>query len=370
MSFPVYDLQIYSAVTGERLAIITDKQFTEMRFTKRVNAIGALAVTFETDIDRWISLFNQQDMMIDVRRNSIVEGTFLLTSRQRGAQGLTEYFVIGGMSPEHLMSRRLIDPADDVNQPNGGYVTKAGPLDTILRELLRENMADLASDARQFPNVVIADVSGTGDPRGFRLRYDKLDTTVYDLLESGNIDLHVVRTTGNTLEFRLERIGTDRAYDSAQPLKPVTLFSPERGNLLNPSYLEAWDESITFVYIGGAGDGATRTILKLGNNLEIVKSPYGRRESFRDMKSSDTAITNLYTEAITVLQRNRISEQFEYDLVGQRGGSTYRVDYFIGDYVTIKWGEVFQRVRITQIEFNLNPNGETMTVQVDTDVAV
>jgi hypothetical protein len=363
MSLNNYDVIAINPLTGRTAAYLTAEQMVELRFSVKVNDIGALAITLEKNIDTFWEIFSIPDMLLDVRRNGVVEATYLLTMRQLGAEGNQEFMVIGGMSLEQLISRRITDPTDDSIQPNGGFITKAGATDTILRALLREQLGDLASVARQMPGIVIADVAGTGTPRGLRTRYDELSQTILNVLRSSNIDVEVVRTNGSTIEFRLAPRGTDRTYSSNFP-NPFTALSPERGNLANPSYVEDWSDAITFIYVGGKGEGANRQILKLPNTSGINESPYGRREYFTDARESIT-VSDLLTVASSELNTRAKQTKFDFDIIGERGGSTYRIDYFLGDTITVYWKNFIQNVRVNSVEFNIKASGETLEVEVD-----
>lgn len=363
MNLHDYDVIAIDPASGRTLGYLTAEQMTELRFSIKLNDIGALAMTIEKNVEALWDTFSRPDILFDVRRNGVVEATYLLSMRQLGADGNKEYMVLGGMSLEQLIARRIIDPDDDSNLPNGGYVTKAGPVDDILRSLLREQLADLASTVRQMSGVTIADVLSVGDLRGFRKRYDELNAVVLELLRSSNIDVEVVRTEYQNIEIRFAPRGTDRSYTTNFPGR-FTAFSPERGNLANPSYIEDWSESRSFVYVGGKGEGANRQILQQGNPTAINESPYGRRELFVDSRDGVTG-TDLLTTANAELNEKAPSTEFDFDIVGDRGGSVYRTDFFLGDVVTVYWKARQNDVRINGIEFSVTSKGEEMSIDID-----
>lgn len=363
MSLGNYDVVVIHPISGRTIAYLTAEQMSELRFSTKINDIGALAITLETNVDAFWDVFSIPDLLMDVRRNGTVEATYLLTMRQLAANGDQEYLVIGGMSLEQLISRRITDPDDDSVLPNGGFITKAGAVDTILRALMREQMGDLASAARQTPGLTVPAVGGIGPSRGFRTRYDELNSIMLSILRSSNIDVEVVRTSGQNIEIRFAPRGTDRTYTNNFP-NPFTAFSPERGNLTNPSYIEDWSNAVSFIYVGGKGEGANRIILKQGNPTMLSESPYGRREYFTDAREANT-VTDLLTVSGSELNTRAKKTEFEFDIVGERGGSTYRIDFFLGDTVTVYWKNFRQDVRINGIEFLVNTSGESIAVEVD-----
>lgn len=363
MSLNRYDILAIDPVTGDIITYLTATQVTELRFSAKINAIGALTFTIESNIDFYWNLLNRPDILLEIRRNNIVEGTYLLTLRQLGANGNSEYLTIGGMSLEQLLARRVIDPADDSVQPNGGYVTKAGPADTIIKALIEEQAGVLASNTRRFPNFIVADVPGTGTLRGFRKRYEPLIDTVFEVLKASSTDIEIVRKERQVLEVRLAPRGTNRSFSANFP-GAYTAFSPERGNLTDPSLLEDWSEAVSWVYVAGSGTGTNRVILKQGNPSQLVTSPFGRREFYTDARDAETT-TDLLTKAVAELNERNVVQEFEFDILSNRGGTIYREDFFLGDVITAYWRNTRIEVRINSIEFTATEREELLTVEVD-----
>lgn len=368
MSLATYTIQIYDPRTGGRIGYYSGSQLREIRFSRLLNDIGAMVLSFERDVDAVYSLFNLKDLLVDIVRDNIVEGTYIVSSRQRLVDGNTQIVNIGGLSLESLLSRRLIDPTDDSVQPNGGYVTKAGPVDTILAELVDEQIGPSASSARQIPNLSVVTPSGIGDLTGFRKRYGTLLVVIQNFLSSRNIDLKMTRSEYTNIEIKFEKRGNDKSYSTHAPTGPYTIFSILRGNLNNPDHVIDYQDEITCVYVAGPGEGANRTILIVPDVSRVIQSPYGRIESFVDYRSASSETSSLSqqlnAEALNQLNGGLPEITFTFDLQTNISGSTYRNDWDLGDIVTVFWEPIQDDVRINKVEIQASAQGETIEMGV------
>src|SRR5690554_4624822 len=117
MPLPHYQLTIVDAASGTTKAVITGSGLDNLRYSRALNNIGALALTLPEGID-WPSIFTL-DTLIEVARTSPITGalqvedTYLTRLTHRFREGDTELFVVGGLSLNHLLARRVIDPDDD-----------------------------------------------------------------------------------------------------------------------------------------------------------------------------------------------------------------------------------------------------------------
>jgi hypothetical protein len=362
MTLPTYLLNIYDPETGNRLLTLTDHQFSELKWSKHTQDIGALAITIRKNFEAVGLLISYPHLLVDVVRDGVTEGTYITLVTQRAMNDSDEFIVVGGLSPEWLLTRRIVNPDDDTVSPNGGYVTKAGALDTILRELLRENLADLASTSRQVVSLTVPAVSGVGTASGFRLRYEELWEEVKGQLQGSNIDIDVVHTGSGNLEILLEKQGTDKSVGGNPSIGPYTVLSPLRGNLVDPSFSYDYEDDVTYSYVAGPGEGISRSILKLGDNSRIVASAYGYQESYDTVGNLEgSLVSTLTTRARANLQEGL--PDFSLDIkIRQKAGFVYRTDWVLGDFITAYWPPIQEDIELVGLEVTVSSGGEEMEI--------
>lgn len=373
MSLPDYQLTIVSPSSGQPLTVITGSGLDGLRFSRVLNGIGSLALTLPEGED-WASIFTL-DTLIEVARTDPVTGglrtedTYLTRLTHRFREGDQELFVVGGLSLNHLLARRVVDPDDDTLAA-GGYSTKAGPADDVMRAYAREQCGDLASAARQFPNFSVGPVLSVGGGVGKRARYENLLELFQELAKAGQMDFTTRRLTGNTLRLTIEPIGSDKTRSTNYPFAPFVMFNPVRGNLENPSLLQDRKGEGTYVYALGQGPGEFRIVSQV-SGLGIVDSPYNRIEFTEDIRLAERGFgQQLLTGARDALISRQAQKVFTFRITGDLPGAVYHVDWEIGDLVTCAWDAVELNLRITEVELDISADGESINVKVEPESVV
>lgn len=367
---PDYQFVAIDPATGAVKQIYDGVALYDAIYNRPLDDIGALSMTLpgdNADLDNIFSL----DTMIEVLRTSPstghlqVEDTFLVRLTHRFREGNEARYVIGALSLNHLLKRRLIDPDDDPTAA-GGYSTKAGLSDVVMRAYAREQIGDLASAVRQVPNFSVGGVLGIGSPVGKRARYDNLLSVMQELALQGNMDFIVRRITGNTLRLTIEPIGTDKTKTTNYPFTPFVMFNPARGNLENPSLLIDRKEEANVVYALGQGQGEFR-ITSIVQGYGVADSPYNRIEFSQDIRLAERGEPQqLLTGALNALKENQIKQEFTFEVSGSAPGATYRLDFDIGDLVTAAWEDTSIDLRIRDVEISLSQSGEKMSIVTET----
>jgi hypothetical protein len=295
------------------------------------------------------------------------EETYLCRLTHHFRDGDEEKLIIGGFSLNHLLTRRIVDPADDPLAA-GGYSTKAGPADDILVAYAREQCADLcATVARQFPNFSVAASSSTGDSVGRRLRYDTLLKVFQDVCNQTStnlMDFQIVRLYGNTLRLIVAPIGTDKTRTRNYPFAPFVELNPQRGNLNDPSLLFDRKQEQNYVYALAQGPGESRIVTRVTGD-GTFDSPYNRIEFTTDIRNAERgAASTVLTSARAALFDKQPKKEFSFKPQGTEPGAVYRVDWDVGDVVTCTFDADSFDLRITAVEINLSPDNEEISVTV------
>lgn len=376
MTYSAHEILIISPTTGGVLKILSPSQVDEFKYSRVINDVGVFAMVFRgrEQVEEVYSLFTT-DTLVEVYRDDqtqslshmVKENTYLTRKRERyiDDDGI-DMFIVGGVDLNDFLNRRIVDPNDDSVQPNGGYATKSGAADTVLRDYIREQAGELASSLRITPGLDVPAVPGIGTAIGKRLRHDILLEVVRDVANSTNIDFSISRITDLSFEVFIGQLGTDRTYNTNKTSRRYVVFSPNRGNLLNPRYSIDETEEVTYLYVLGPGQGTNRTQLELSNNARVNASPYNRIERVKDARDTQPGqAVQLLTEGRLELIDQAVKIEFNANISAQLGGTKYRIDWVLGDRVTIAWGNQRDDVRIIGIEITLTGTGEQLVIKIE-----
>lgn len=363
-----YQVSVISCTTGLLLHIFDPQSFYDLRYNRALNDVGALVMTFPF-MSNLPALF-AKDNFVEVTRTDPVTGqleveeTYFTRLTHRFREGNEERYIVGGMSLNHLLARRVIDPADDPAGA-GGYSTKAGAADTIMRAFAREQMADLASVDRRFPNLIVDLVPGTGVNTGKRARYDNLLKAFQEMASQGQTDFIIHRTTDNNLVLTILPIGQNKTRSANYPFHPFVQFDPNRGNLSNPSLVIDAKQEQNFCYALGQGQGDTRILSKVPGET-LGDSPYNRIEFTEDVRQSDRSNAfYLLTAARASLQENQAARDFTFEPIPEASGTIYNQDWTLGDKITATWDEESVDLRVTDVEINIDDQGESIKAKLE-----
>lgn len=368
MSLPNYQVVVVSPVDGTTQIIYDGTAIQNLRYSRVLDDVGKLAL--ELDRDQDLTPLFPVDTLIEVQRTSPVTGqlqvedTYLSRITTRLREGDIERFVVGGVSLNHLILRRVVDPDDDPAAV-GGYSIKQGAADDVMRGYAREALGDLASADRQMNNVSVGAVASVGQLVGRRIRYENLLEVFQSLAEQGDVDFIFRRITGNTIQLQIAPIGTDKTYTTNYPFAPFVYLTPQRGNLTDPVLTLDRKDEANFVYALGQGPGEQRIVLPLQGD-GVSDSPYNRIEFALDARTSERGDTlQLLTAARNALFDRRQQQEFSFTPTGSEPGNVYRQDWDLGDKVTAAWGDVRIDLRVREIEIQISAGGEDISCKLE-----
>ncbi len=370
MSLPDYQVVVVSQDSGLVVAIYDSPAFDSLRYSRKVNDIGTFVLVFPYT-DSYYNAFSW-DNFVEIRRTNPLTGhmeleeSYLVRARHRFREDNDERLVVGGMSLNHLLARRIINPLDDPTALDG-YSVKSGPADTVMRDYVREQAADLASAIRQFPGMSVPAVPGGGATINKSFRYDNLFNAMQEMAVGSAIDFQVLRTDYYYTEVVIGVIGTDKTRTTNEPLVlPWLGLSPQRGNLDNPSLkIDRTDEK-NYVYVLGQGQGEQRIVVE-DYTTDVVLTRFNRIEFVKDQRNVDkTDTSGLTSSATEQLNKNKVKNDFTFDVSDTNQGSIYRADWELGDKGTAIWDQEELDLRITGVEIEIDSSGEQVAVSVET----
>lgn len=371
MSLLKYALHIYN-YEGELIKVFTSQEFIELKYDRVLNDVSTFACIFAGNEADWLTtnlmLPTALDYFIEIYRLSadgltrVKEETYLLRLANPFESESGRYFAIGGVSLNHLLLRRIIDPQDD-SRASGGYVTDANVSSTLIANLVKEHLGSNASISRQIPNFSIVS-DGTGLTAGGRWRYDSLLTVVQDIATKGGVDFIISRSTANNIVFTVGTLSTDRTITTNYPNGDYTLMKRERGNLVNPSLVLDYQDQKNYIYALGNKNEDNQTVLKL-QGTGVSYSPYNRIE-FSTTVRKDDGSDSLYllTGAVAAIADNLPKIELTFPVQNMQGVQ-YKVDWDIGDLISVQWGDYQDDLKVTSIEVNVKNDDDTLSIGIE-----
>lgn len=283
-----------------------------------------------------------------------------------------EYMMlVSGRCAKSLFARRIIYPQR----------TFTGTVWNRMYWMLYYNAVNPAAsnpdaENRQIPNITISDV----DP-GIKGISDKTQHTgtnlmdaVIELLAANDLGWKVTKDGSG---FTVTLIsGTDRTINQTEN-EPV-VFADELNNLISTDYEKDMTGYANVAQVAGEGEGSSRIWagIDLTGTASGIYSGLDRYESFVDARDLQKKTTNesgnettltdaeyiaqLQARGMESLKTTEYTESFEGEV--DWGAYKYRVNYDVGDIVTIKnqYG-ISADIRIVAVEEIEDENGYTVT---------
>ncbi len=342
------------------VAVWSTVHFRKLAYSLASNRPGLLDLTLDAaqaPAGRFVL-----DGLIEVHRKneaagmaSYLEQAWLLRTPQYviSDRGLTSYqaTAVGLLD---LLARRIILAA-----PGSAGAAKTGAAESVLKAYVEEQAGPTAG-GRAIPGLTVTPSGGTGASVSLDRAYENLLDVAAEICQAGGGDM-VVSYLGNaafSLDWYYPRQGTDRTEGNAAGLPPV-IFSVDHGNLQVGSYAYDRIDELTAIYVGGEGEGASRTIALALNADRLAESPLNRREAWRDERQGTGAA--LVTAGEAALTEDSAKRQ-KLDLtVRQTPSCLYGKHYWLGDLVTVRFAGITMSKKITGVSVTVS--GDTSAVE-------
>lgn len=264
---------------------------------------------------------------------------------------VTENWLIKGYSLKSILGRRITIP------PVGlAYDTKQGNAETIMKHYIERNVTNPLDTDRKISEIVIATNLSRGPSFSWQSRYENLGEEIVTLALISGLGWSVYLDT--TLKKLVFDVMEGRDLTVNQSVLPPVIFSPQFDSLKSLSYTESDLNYKNIAYVGGAGEGELRRVIKIGSTTGL-----GRHEIFidaRDIQETDENDQPIPEATVIQALTQRGQQQLdqltqEQYLEGQiltKSPFKYEIDYDLGDLVTIQnkdWN-ITMDSRITEIK--------------------
>lgn len=340
-----------------------DRVIREMRFSIVQHSIGTFYAALPVDTIGINEL--RVDLQVHVWRSpndtgplSLMRVYFLRRWKlATGPDGLAQ-LQIWGVCQNELLSRRI------VAYPAGNAAADmTDQIDDMMKEIVRDNLGGDAITARDLvsksvTNFTIAANSTNGvlATRGFawmpmldvlqqlarlsrRATVLNIQTSIYFDVIASSVDPNGVPTfkfqtfTGQPGDDRRDSIGNNDAV----------IFSEALGNVSEPEYEYDATGEQNYIYAGGTGTGASRTVNEKSDSAAIAASVWNRRERFANATSQSTS-GGVDSKADEYLERGRPKEYFNALLL-DTDASRFQSDWNWGDRVTVRaFGKTYEDI--------------------------
>lgn len=318
-----------STYSFNKIAVIDNAK--SVIWASRFNTLGDFELYIAAS-QTVMDLFSQDDLFLtrdDSETVMYVEKVFLNTDDENG-----DFLTISGRSAECILGFRIIR-----RQVFSDPTTTADYIITYLVESFMPN-APNTSAWRKFPFLQVQKIGSDWDDLVQRQFTGKnLLTLISEVANEFNYGFKFI-FDGTYLTFTLYK-GTDRSYDQTE--NTHVIFSPEFENLGNTEYTIDKTNYANSAWIGGEGEGASRTIYGW---YASGTSGLSVREIWVDARnvSSDTEQGTLTPEqykqqlkgqAWEAVSQHKIITTFNGEILNYNN-YTYGVDYNLGDKISIE----------------------------------
>lgn len=343
-------------------------QFSYLELVRSEMGVGSLTLHLPPDYDAY--LFSEGDLIVDRRIEvyrqpfggaAYLEGEtqFLLRDGTQVSEA-TQRTELSCPDANDLLARRIVAYAAASAQAS----KTIDPADDMLKAIVRENLGALATDTDRDWSaylMVAPDFSlGPNLSKAFSRRnvLTVLQEIAQASAEAGTyLTFDVVRVDAAMLDFRTYT--GQRGIDHRWPggVSPV-LLSEGRGSLRDVRSARKHRDEITYVYAGGQGEEAARTIGTASDTARIGQSPFGRIEQFVDARMTSDA-ASLADEADAALRAGQPRKSFSAQFA-ETPGVVYGLHIRWGDYVTAERAGESIDCRLSTIQITVSEGRENI----------
>lgn len=311
----------------------------------RLNDVG----TWELSLDYRAASVPEllaQGAGIEVRLDDFVILTGPVTAIKRDRSAGANTLSVSGVDDNVWLQRRVAHPQPASTAPPYDAQdddSRDGVGSTIIWQYVNVNLGPGAISTRKLPTLTMADDPLVGATVSGRARYDVLLELIQDLaVAAGDLAFRIIQVDEG-LEFQVYE--PDDKSDSV-------VFSEGFGNISSYSY-ERTAPEYTYVYGGGDGEGAARTVVE-GQDTSGVAT-WGRIEKLVDARQQEDG-PEVSQQIDTALAEN--SEKLSLDITPiDTTNLKYGTHYQLGDKVSVVVDGVIVTDLVRQVEIALTASG-------------
>lgn len=272
---------------------------------------------------------------------------------------------IGGVSPEWLLTHRLLIPERDSRyvEETSRYITEAGVLSDVMADLVTYHIGELANQGRMYNISVVT--HGTVGSGGGRWDFDVLMDVLQELARSDpdGVDFSMEYVpSDNQVLFHVGRFYRDRRKNNPEGNSPK-IIAERLGNLSSPSLIydaEALKNVLWIRQDEDEDDAERRLLIRIegeGINIPWNIIEFENNNTRRD--ETDTK-SKLITDGRALLKENEATIEFEMEF-NNSIRNRFLVDWLLGDRFTVEFANHEFDFEISELEIEVTNGEETIT---------
>lgn len=257
-----------------------------------------------------------------------------------------EVLTIKGKFLTHYTDRRI----------NWGQLLFNGKSEVLMRKLVNDNCINPSNSVRKIPLLELGILKNFTETIEYQNSYGNVVNELESIALTNELGYRInFNHIDKKLIFEVYK-GVNRSVN--QSLIAPCIFSRDFENILNQTYMESNNSYKNTALVAGEGEGTQRVLVPINNSISGLE----RYELFVDARDlqkevDDKVLTDIeYKNTLIQRGKEKLAEYKEIKTfeskVNTRGNNVYKVDYDLGDIVTVvdkKWGVTLD-TRITEIE--------------------
>lgn len=270
---------------GQNLKNISN--LISLQASRSANQIGTGTLVFP---DEYLPDYWQRDMRFKIYRRAGSGPRYLLgdtvwLARKFRKSVTGKFWTINLVDALDLLGRHVVAYKQETIYSEKTVVNgNQDEADNLIKAFIRENYGSLATDTlRDLSSyITIEENKSLGQivekTASYQNTFDVITALANDSAERGTkLYFDMTQAASEKLIFRVmkDKLGADRTSGSA-----AARFGQQYKNLTDIELEYNYQDEYTVVYVGGMGQGAAQLVEEEKDNPRILKSPFGRRESY------------------------------------------------------------------------------------------
>ncbi|GEM_PF-4513529 len=328
------------------------RYFARLEYTQALNDVGYATLEMHPEDDKISELLLGRRLKI-IRDGEIVFGGRLLREgwKKPTTAPAGETWAVTALDHADYARARIAVPASGQE-----YQTYTDHADDVAKKFVYYNLGAGADAARQFSDVSVEADEHAAASLTYNARYTIILSVLQELADAGGFAWRFVPTASGC-EFRTAlNWGLDRTKGNG--VNDEFVMSADRRTFAEMGYARDATALANYVYVGGQGEGANRTVVERSDSGSI--STWKRREAFVDARQlSLTASLQARGDA------ELAARGVEIAIVGEPIFDSWKratpPTWDLGDIITIyarQWGREFSaNAKITRLTVTVSADG-------------
>lgn len=318
------------------------ENFTSLIWTRRYYKIGEFELHLPLTIENVEFLIKGNI----IYKKDDLEAGYIETRQIEVNEEGKEILQIKGKFITNYTNRRI----------NWGQLLFNGKSEALMRKLINDNCINPSNSSRKIPLLELGELKNYTETIEYQNSYGSLEEELESIALTNEFGYRInFNHIEKKLIFEVYK-GVNRSVN--QSLIAPCIFSRDFENILNQTYMESNNNYKNTALVAGEGEGSQRILVDINNNssglnrYELFVDARGLQKEIDDKVLTDTEYKNILMQR----GKEKLAEYVEVKTfeskVNTKGNNVYKVDYDLGDIVTVvdkKWGITLD-TRITEIE--------------------